>query len=171
MAYEREQSTLKRLLTTPTSRLTYFSATIFGQVIISLVQISLLMVFGAVVLKAPWLNRPLPTFLLLLAFSLAAAGLGAFLGSIVRTESQASGISTSVGMILALLSGAWFPIELFPKVMQNIAKIFPTYWGMQGLKDILISNKPIEQIFPTIGILLGFAIVFLALGMFFFKTE
>jgi ABC-2 type transport system permease protein len=74
-------------------------------------------------------------------------------------------------MILALLSGAWFPIELFPKVMQNIAKIFPTYWGMQGLKDILISNKPIEQIFPTIGILLGFAIVFLALGMFFFKTE
>ena len=129
------------------------------------------MVFGALLLNAPWLNRPFPTFLLLLAFSLASAGIGAFLGSFVRTESQASGISTSVGMILALLSGAWFPIELFPKVMQNIAKIFPTYWGMQGLKDILISNKPIEQIFPTIGILLGFAIVFLALGMFFFKTE
>ncbi len=42
MAYERERSTLKRLLTTPTSRLTYFSATIFGQVLIALVQISLL---------------------------------------------------------------------------------------------------------------------------------
>lgn len=171
MAYEREKSTLKRLLATPTSRITYFSATIFGQVLIALVQVSLLMVFGALVLKAPWLRRPIPTFLLLLAFSLASAGLGAFLGSIVRTESQASGISTSVGMIFALLSGAWFPIELFPKVMQNTAKIIPTYWGMQGLKDILISNKPIEQILPTIGILLGFAVVFLALGMVFFKTE
>ena len=74
-------------------------------------------------------------------------------------------------MIFSLLSGAWFPIELFPKVMQNAAKIFPTYWGMQGLKDILISNKPTEQILPTIGILLGFAILFLALGMVFFKTE
>ena len=74
-------------------------------------------------------------------------------------------------MIFAMLSGAWFPIELFPSSMQNAAKIFPTYWGMQGLKDILISNKPMEQILPTIGILLGFAVAFLALGLVFFKTE
>ena len=171
MAYERQQGTLKRFLTTPTSHLTYFSATILGQVLISLVQVFLLMIFGALVLKAPWLNRPLPTFLLLLAFALASAGLGAFLGSLVKTESQASGISSSIGMIFALLSGAWFPIELFPKVMQNTAKIFPTYWGMQGLKDILISNKPIAEILPTVGILLGFAILFLSLGLIFFKTE
>jgi ABC-2 type transport system permease protein len=171
MAYERQQGTLKRFLTTPTSRLTYFSATILGQVLISLVQVFLLMIFGALILKAPWLNRPLPTFLLLLAFALASAGLGAFLGSLVKTESQASGISSSIGMIFALLSGAWFPIELFPKVMQNTAKIFPTYWGMQGLKDILISNKPIAEILPTVGILLGFAILFLSLGLIFFKTE
>lgn len=171
MAYERERGALKRLLMTPTSRLTYFSATILGQVLISLVQVTLLMIFGALVLKAPWLNRPLPTYLLLIAFSLAAAGLGAFLGSIVRTESQASGLSTAIGMIFAMLSGAWFPIELFPSSMQNAAKIFPTYWGMQGLKDILISNKPMEQILPTIGILLGFAVAFLALGLVFFKTE
>lgn len=171
MAYERQQGTLKRLLTTPTSRLTYFSATILGQVLISLAQVFLLMIFGALVLKAPWLDRPLPTFLLLLAFALASAGLGAFLGSLVNTESQASGISSSIGMIFALLSGAWFPIELFPKVMQNTAKIFPTYWGMQGLKDILISNKPIAEILPTVGILLGFAVLFLSLGLIFFKTE
>jgi len=55
--------------------------------------------------------------------------------------------------------------------MQNTAKIFPTYWGMQGLKDILISNKPIAEILPTVGILLGFAILFLSLGLIFFKTE
>lgn len=171
MAYERQQGTLKRLLTTPTSRLTYFSATILGQVLISLAQVFLLMIFGALVLKAPWLDRPLPTFLLLLAFALASAGLGAFLGSLVNTESQASGISSSIGMIFALLSGAWFPIELFPKVMQNTAKIFPTYWGMQGLKDILISNKPIAEILPSVGILLGFAVLFLSLGLIFFKTE
>lgn len=171
MAYERQRGALKRLLMTPTSRLTYFSATILGQVLISLVQVTLLMIFGALVLKAPWLNRPLPTSLLLIAFSLAAAGLGAFLGSLVRTESQASGLSTAIGMIFAMLSGAWFPIELFPSSMQNAAKIFPTYWGMQGLKDILIGNKPMEQILPTIGILLGFAVAFLALGLVFFKTE
>ncbi|MEL7626447.1 MAG: ABC transporter permease [Anaerolineaceae bacterium] len=171
MAFDRTQGTLKRLLTTPTPRLIYFSGTILAYVIMGLVQIALLMVFGALVWKAPWIERPLPTFLLMMAFSLATAGLGAFMGSLVRTESQASGIGTTVGMTFALLSGAWFPIELFPKIMQNIARIFPTYWGMQGLKDILISNKPFEQILPTILILTGFAVVFLVLGMVFFKTE
>jgi ABC-2 type transport system permease protein len=171
MAFDRQRGTLRRLLATPTSRLTYFSATILGQVLIAMVQIALLMVFGALVWNAPWLERPLATFLLMLAFALAGAGLGAFLGGLVRTQSQASGISTTFGMVFALLSGAWFPIELFPRGMQNMAKIFPTYWGMQGLKDILISNKAFDQILPTIGILLGFAIVFLALAMIFFKTE
>ena len=171
MAYERERGTLKRLLTTPTSRLTYFSATTLSYVLIALAQVAILIVFGALVWKAPWLERPLLTFLLMLAFSLASAGLAAFLGGLVRTESQAGGIGTTIGMTFALLSGAWFPIELFPKVMQNAAKIFPTYWGMQGLKDILISNKPLDQILPTVGILMGFAVVFLMLGMLFFKTE
>lgn len=171
MAYDRQLGTLKRLLATPTSRLTYFSATMLGNVLIALVQMSLLMIFGALVLKAPWLERPLPTFLLLFTFSLASAGLGAFQGSLVKTEGQASSLSTIIGMTFALLSGAWFPIELFPDVMQQTAKIFPTYWGMRGLKDILISNKPLEQILPTMGILLGFAALFLALGLIFFKTE
>lgn len=171
MAFERQQGTLRRLLVSPTSRLTYFVATILGAVLIAMVQVTLLMTFGALVLDAPWLDRPLPTFLLLLVFTFAAGGLGAFLGSLVRTEGQASGISTAVGMIFALLSGAWFPIELFPKVMQNVAKIFPTYWAVQGLKDILIINKPMMDILPTIGILMGFAVLFLSLGLAFFKTE
>ena len=170
MAYDRQLGTLKRLLATPTSRLTYFSATMLGNVLIALVQMSLLMIFGALVLKAPWLERPLPTFLLLFTFSLASAGSG-FLGSLVKTEGQASSLSTIIGMTFALLSGGWFPIELFPDVMQQTAKIFPTYWGMRGLKDILISNKPLEQILPTMGILPGFAALFLTLGMIFFKTE
>ncbi|MBK8419414.1 ABC transporter permease [Candidatus Villigracilis saccharophilus] len=36
--------------------------------------------------------------------------------------------------------GCWYPLELFPAVVQNIVKILPTTWAMQGLLDLVIRN-------------------------------
>ena len=171
MAFDRERGTLKRLLASPTSRLTYFSATIVGQVLISLVQVTLLMIFGALFLKAPWLDRPGITYLLLIAFCLASAGLGALLGSLVRNSAQASSLSSTLGMLFSLLAGAWFPIEFFPSLMQKAANIFPTYWAMEGLKDILIRRVPFAEVLPHIAILFAFALLFLGLSLLLFKKE
>ena len=41
-AYERQQGTLRRILTTPTGKATYLLGTISGQVVIALVQMFLL---------------------------------------------------------------------------------------------------------------------------------
>ena len=49
-AYERQKGTLRRLLTTPTRRPTYLLGTISGQVATALVQMLLLVGFGAIVL-------------------------------------------------------------------------------------------------------------------------
>lgn len=171
MAFDRERGTLKRLLASPTSRLTYFSATILAQVLISLVQVTLLMIFGVLFLNAPWLDRPGITYLLLIAFCLASAGLGAFLGSMVRNSSQASTLSSTFGMLFSLLAGAWFPIEYFPSLMQTTAKLLPTYWAMEGLKDLLIRRVPFAEVLPHIAILFAFALLFLGLSLLLFKEE
>ena len=39
------------------------------------------------------------------------------------------------GMVMAMMGGCWYPIELFPATMQNAVKIFPTTWAMQGFLD------------------------------------
>lgn len=171
MVLDRERGTLKRLLASPTSRLTYFSATILAQVLISLLQVTLLMIFGTLFLKAPWLDRPGITYLLLFAFCLASAGLGALLGSLARNSNQADSLSVTFGMLFSLLAGAWFPIEFFPSLMQTTAKLFPTYWAMEGLKDILIRQLPFAELLPTIAILFAFALLFLGLSLLLFKKE
>ena len=129
------------------------------------------MIFGALFLKAPWLDRPGITYLLLIAFCLASAGLGALLGSLVRNSSQASSLSSTLGMLFSLLAGAWFPIEFFPSLMQKAANIFPTYWAMEGLKDILIRRVPFAEVLPHIAILFAFALLFLGLSLLLFKKE
>jgi ABC-2 type transport system permease protein len=57
-AFERQKGTLRRLLMSPTRKATYLLGTIAGQVAAALVQMLLLVVFGAVVLKLPWGRDP-----------------------------------------------------------------------------------------------------------------
>jgi ABC-2 type transport system permease protein len=170
-AYERQRGTLRRLLTTPTGRGTYLLATILGFVFWALVQMTLLVTFGALVMKVNWADNPAALAVVLTASALAAASMGTMLGTLVRTESQASGLSIMLGMVMALLGGCWYPIELFPAVMRNIVKILPTTWAMQGMLDILLRGQGVAGILPVAGVLLGFAALFFVIGIWRFKYE
>ena len=158
-AYERQQGTLRRLLTTPTRKATYLLGTITGQVIMALVQMLLLVGFGMLVMKLNWGSAPGALAVIMLAACLAAAALGTTLGTFVKTESQANGLSIMLGMVMALLGGCWYPIELFPVFVQTAVKILPTSWAMQGMLDIVLRGQGLSGVLPEAGVLLGFALV------------
>ena len=147
-AYERQRGTLRRLLTTPTGKGTYLLGTILGNVFWALVQMTLLVTFGALVMKVNWADNPAALAVMMTASALAAAALGTMLGTFVKTEGQASGLSIMLGMVMALLGGCWYPIELFPAVVRNIVKVLPTTWAMQGMLDILLRGQGVVGILP-----------------------
>jgi ABC-2 type transport system permease protein len=70
-----------------------------------------------------------------------------------------------IGMVMALLGGCWYPIELFTQAVQNIVKILPNTWAMGGLLDIVLRDQGLMAIVPVAGILLGFAAVFFGIGI------
>jgi ABC-2 type transport system permease protein len=170
-AYERQKGTLRRLLTTPTRKSTYLLGTIFGQVLTALVQMFLLILFGIFVMKLNWGSQPLALAVMMVSAALAAAALGTTLGTFVKTEGQAGGLSTMAGMVMALLGGCWYPLEMFPQTVQNIVKVLPTTWAMRGLLDIVLRGQGLAAILPDAGILLGFAAVFFGIGIWRFKYE
>lgn len=170
-AYERQKGTLRRLLTTPTSKGLFLTGTIIGQVLTALVQMILLVLFGIFVMKLNWAYAPLALAVILISSALAAAALGTMLGTFVKTEGQASGLSIMFGMVMALMGGCWYPLELFPQTVQQVVKILPTTWAMQGLLDIVLRGQGLMAILPEAGILLGFTLVFLVIGILRFKYE
>ena len=170
-AYERQKGTLRRLMTTPTTRATFLFGTILAQVLTALLQMALLIGFGAFVMKVNWGQSPAALVIMLVASALAASALGTMLGTIVKTESQAMGLSIMLGMVMALLGGCWYPLELFPEVVRNIVKVLPTTWSMQGLLDILLRGGGVSAILPEAGVLLAFALVFFVIGVWRFKYE
>jgi ABC-2 type transport system permease protein len=170
-AYERQQGTLRRLLTTPAQKSTFLLGTISGQVAMALVQMLLLVGFGILVMKLSWGNDPLALFVILLASALAAAAFGTTMGTFIKTEGQANGLSIMFGMVFALMGGCWYPLELFPPAIQNLVKILPTTWAMQGMLDLVLRGGGLQDILPESAVLLGFAVVFFSVGVWRFRYE
>jgi len=170
-AYERQQGTLRRLLTTPATKATFLLGTITGQVAMALVQMLLLVGFGILVMKLGWGREPLALFLILLTSALAAAAFGTTMGTFIKSEGQASGLSVMFGMVFALMGGCWYPLELFPPAIQNIVKILPTTWAMQGMLDLVLRGGGLADILEEAAVLLGFAAIFFSVGVWRFRYE
>ena len=169
-AYERQQGTLRRILTTPTSKATFILGTISGQVVMALIQMSLLVLFAILAFKLNWGN-PIGLYIILTCACLAAAAIGTTMGTFIKSEGQASGLSVMAGMLMGMLGGCWYPIELFPPFMQTVSKIFPTTWAMQGLLDLSLRGAGVVEILPEAGVLVGFAGIFFAIGVMRFRYE
>lgn len=171
LAYERSNGTLRRLLTTPTNKATFLLGTITGQLAAALVQMLILVGVGQLFLGLQWSQDPLALAVMLISFGLAAVALGTMLGTFIKTEQQASGLSIMLGMTMALLGGCWFPLEFFPPIAQTMARLLPTAWAMQGLTDLVIRGQSLPQILAEAGVLLLFAILFFVIGVRRFRYE
>jgi ABC-2 type transport system permease protein len=170
-AFERRNGTLRRLLAMPATKAQMLLGTITGQVATALVQMALLVGFGIVVMRLPWGQAPVALATLLVAFALAGVALGTMLGTFVKSEGQALGLSILLGMLMALLGGCWYPLELFPEAVRTAVRILPTTWAMEGLLDLLGRGLGLLAILPNIAMLLGFAAVFFAVGVARFRFE
>jgi ABC-2 type transport system permease protein len=170
-AAERAGGTLRRVLVTPTSKAHFIGGTVLGQVVTALLQMAILITFGALVMKINWGHAPLALALVMLTSALAAASLGTMLGTFVKTEGQANGLAIMIGMVMAMMGGCWYPIELFPPVIRTAAQVLPTYWAMSGFLDIAVRGQGLEGVLLESAILLGFALVFFAIGVWRFRYE
>jgi ABC-2 type transport system permease protein len=122
-------------------------------------------------MKLNWGSQPMALAVMMIASTLAAAALGTTLGTFVKTDSQASGLSMMIGMVMALLGGCWYPLELFPKSVQTIVQVLPTTWAMRGLLDIVLRGQGLATVLPIAGVLLGFAAIFFSIGIWRFRYE
>lgn len=170
-AAERSQGTLRRLLTTPTTKATSLLGAITSNYLQALVQMAILVSFGIYVMGVNWGQSLSGLGVLLLSFGLAAVALGVMLATFVKTSGQANNLSIMLGMGLALLGGCWWPMELFPPIMQQAVKIFPTTWAMQGLTNLAMRGQGFSGIVLESGVLLAFAALFFTIGIWRFRFE
>jgi ABC-2 type transport system permease protein len=168
---ERKYGTLRRLLITPTTRAALLTGKVLGRVGMGIAQMLILIFFGRLVLQVDWGSAPLALLLVMVSFSFTGTALGILLGTLSKTASQASGLSTLFSMLLASLGGAWWPLEITPKIYQQVVQILPSTWAMQGFNRIILGGQGVQGVLLPCGILWGFTLVFFMISVWKLKFE
>lgn len=168
---ERQAGTLRRLLVMPINKATIILGKLLGVMVTGIVQMILLIVFGALFFNVAWGNSPLALTIMVLAFALAITSLGMLLASLSRTLAQANAFGTVIVLSISALGGAWWPLDIVPGWMQTLGKFSPISWTMTGFHDIITRELGVIDILPEAGVLLAFTFLFLAIGVWQFKYE
>ncbi|HEY5506997.1 MAG TPA: ABC transporter permease [Coriobacteriia bacterium] len=168
---EREQGTLSRLLTTPTSKAVLVIGKVVGIYATVILQAAIMIGFGVLVFHVPWGDDPLGVIMIISTFGLAATGLGIMISALARTRGQVSAITAVGAVSMAMLGGAYWPLDIVGPVMRTLAMLTPVGWAMVGLTDVVVrAQGPARAVLPS-AVLLGMATVFLAIGVSRLKME
>ena len=168
---ERDEGTLRRLLVMPLSKTAIMGGKLLGIYLGALIQMTIMILFGMLAFDLKWGQSPAGLIAMLLSYGFASTALGIMVAALSKTVAQANAAGTIVVMALASLGGAWWPIEIVPMWMQNLALALPTGWAMRGFQDLLVRGLGLNAILSTAGILMAFGVVFLGIGIWRFRYE
>jgi ABC-2 type transport system permease protein len=171
LVQEREEGTLRRLLVMPIQKFTVIAGKFLGVYSSGLLQIFILVVCSALFFGVNWGQAPVALALIILSFAFAITSLSMLVAALVRSLAQANALPTIIILPMAALGGAMWPLEITPQWMQSIGHIFPTAWAMDGFNDIVTRGLGLSDVLLEIAVLLGFGILFLAIGVWGFKYE
>jgi ABC-2 type transport system permease protein len=161
---DRLSGTLRRMLAVPAPRFVILAGKLLARLSLGLLQMTLLLVVGALVFGVSWGHNPLAVALVSFSFALATASLGILLATFIKTRGQASSVVVGMSMALAALGGAWFPLEVTPPLFRQIVQVLPSTWAMRAYTDLLVRRADVIAVLPYLAILGGFAILFMAVA-------
>jgi ABC-2 type transport system permease protein len=167
---ERQQWTMQRLVVLPISRAELLAGKILGFFVLGMLQYLVVMLIGAAFGMS--FGKDILAFgLVAAAFALCATSLSLALATQIRTEGQASQLTTLLSLALASLGGAWWPLYIVPDFMKIVGHFSPVAWAMDGFQDLLFYGGSIVDVLPELGILLAISVVLFGIGIWGFKYE
>ena len=147
---ERRQGLLRRLASTPISRGEVVAGRWLSNVGLGLIQIAWAIAVGTFLFGVDWGPHPFAIALVLVPWAGLCSGLALVLASLARTEGQVVGTGVLASNLLAALGGCWWPIEVAPGWMQDLAALLPTGWTMKGLHALVNFGHPPVSVWPQV---------------------
>jgi ABC-2 type transport system permease protein len=152
----REQLVLKRFYASPVNRINILIGVGISRLFFQVLSVVVLVLFGHYVLDFT-LVHGLLTFLEIVVMTLIMLfllmGVGLIFSSVVKTDTSIPLLINLFGFPQMMLSGTFFPIEVFPKWLQEICKLLPLTQYNDALRKISFEGLHITDCWKQIGIL------------------
>lgn len=170
MARDRTRGFLSRLMTTPARP----SDFIFGYTLpfIPVIIISTAIYLGVGILMGLSIIGNLGlAFLVLFIMGICCMGIGMIIGTLARSEDQASGAPWIFIIPLVMISGGWWSVEQMPSVIKGIAEAFPFLHAMDACRDVITRGAGFATILPDLYWLIGWTVSLFVIGIVLFRRS
>jgi ABC-2 type transport system permease protein len=142
IAGDRESGALEVVALSPARRSTLVAGRLLGGTVASA---GLLAVVAGACAALGVLNPPAGRWpllaLLLLVTAVGSVGLGVLVGLVTRRVTTTAMLGVNVATASFLLGGGFTTIAFLPRAVQDAARLFPTYYAVEGVREVLFYDR------------------------------
>lgn len=165
----RRKKLIKRLVATPMPRHYYLLSFALSRLLMLVVEVGVLIGFGALVFQVPVRGSVLDIAVLSLVSSLAFGALGLLIASRAQTIEAVSGIMNVVMMPMWILSGVFFSAQRFPDFVQPLIRVLPLTAVIDALRANMLQGTSLVQLAPQLAVLGCWTIVSFTVALKIFR--
>jgi ABC-2 type transport system permease protein len=169
IAEMRLRKIVKRLVATPMRRSHFLLSFVVVRASFLLLELPLLVGFGALVFDVPVAGSFLLLLLLTALGAFTFAGLGLLAACRATNYQMVSGILSVVSMPMYVGSGVFFPASRFPDQLQGLVQALPLTTLNDALRAVMLEGQGLTDVAVPIMVLALWAAVSFALALWLFR--
>jgi ABC-2 type transport system permease protein len=103
--------------------------------------------------------------------SLVFVSMGYLLAGLAATEEALMALVQIVNFPLMMLSGGMFPLENLPSFFKPLVVLSPLTYLTDAFKQLMVGAPPLNPLWVNCAVLGGWLVVFMVLGVKFWRWE
>ncbi len=167
---ERWEGTIEYTLMAPIRRLTHMAGQTIFAVTYSLIFTGIILGVTVVLFNIDLSNADLPAAtLVLLSGSLSFVGIG-IMGSVLPLlfPERGSQMTHVIIAVLLLVSGVYYPVDVLPEFLQNLAVASPATYVLRGVRAALLEGLGVSALWSEILSALLIGVITIPIGLWIF---
>jgi imidazolonepropionase-like amidohydrolase/ABC-type multidrug transport system permease subunit len=170
---EREANILRRYKVTPTSPAPHLIASVVTGWILYMPNVLLIFGLAHYLYGMPWPETIWSILLFVSIGIIAFRAIGLILAAVTNSMQESQLLVQLVYLPMLFLSGATFPLSMFPPWLLNITQFVPATYLVTGVQGMLLQNEGIGSNLQPVGALVLTAVVgiFVAYKLFRWEKE
>jgi ABC-2 type transport system permease protein len=172
VAGEWERGSMEQLFASPVGRLEIVLGKLLPYLVLGVVELQLVVAFGAVTFDVPLRGAVPLVFLAGLLFLVGMLGQGLLISVLAKNQlvaTQAGALSSLLPSLL--LSGMVFPLENMPLPLQLLSRIIPARYLVHALRGVMLKGNGLDVLWPDLLAMALFALVILSLATLRFERR
>ncbi len=166
---QRERGALVQMKTTPLSPFTFMLGSILTRLFIGFFQCALFVAAGLIFMKMTTLDNLALLALAVLVANLCLIFMGYMIAAISKSMQSADAISQVFNFSMMFLSGVFFTKDMLPDFINKTSYVIPLTYVGDLFRQLMSGYQGNFPLWLNFAVLTGFAILFAAIGLRFFK--